>query len=127
MLNHNDSWTFDLVNSHTAVYPAPTWAQRDCIKSTNDCSSHGKCNTTGYCVCDPGYYGAINYLSCDTSCDGEIVNGKCRANTILYIGGMVAYQYAEGPEYQANMRLAVELINNKNDGWFDNNTAQVLI
>ena len=127
MLEVNSSWKFNLVDYQSAAYPAPTWAQRDCMMLTSDCSSHGQCNSTGYCICDAGYYGQINPLSCDTSCDGDIVGGKCRVNTVLYIGGMVAYQYAEGPEYQANMRLAVELINNKQDGWFDNSTLQVFL
>jgi hypothetical protein len=79
------------------------------------------------CECDPSYYGLTDPSSCDTYCNGEVVGGACRGNVVLYIGGMVAYQYAEGPEYAANMRLAVELINNKTDGWFDNNTAQVVL
>jgi hypothetical protein len=122
MLNNNGSWEFQLVDAQSAEYPVPTWAQRDCTEETNSCSSHGQCNSTGFCVCDPGYYGSG---SCENYCDGDIVANTCRANTILYIGGMVAYQYAEAEEYKANMRLAVELINNKTDGWFDNSTSQV--
>ncbi len=125
MVEINETWDQYVITPETAIYPAPTWAQRDCIEATESCSSHGYCNTTGYCVCEPGYYGSINTMSCDTYCDGDIINGNCRTNTILYIGGMVAYQYAEGDEYQANMRLAVNLINNKTDGWFDDLTSQV--
>lgn len=122
MLNINGSWEFQLVDAESAEYPVPTWAQRDCTEDTSSCSSHGRCNSTGFCVCDPGYYGSG---SCESYCDGDIVGNKCLADTILYIGGMVAYQYAEAEEYKANMRLAVELINNKTDGWFDDSTSQV--
>lgn len=122
MINVNGTWGFHLVNSESAEYPAPTWAERDCTDRTDSCSSHGHCNSTGSCICDAGYSGSE---TCDLYCDGEIVANQCRANKILYIGGMVAYQYAEAEEYKANMRLAVDLINNKTDGWFDNATAQV--
>ena len=121
MLKINGTWKFELVDAESAVYPVPTWTQRDCTESFDSCSSHGQCNSTGFCVCDPGFYG----LGCEDFCDGEIVDNKCRANTVLYIGGMVAYQYSEAEEYKANMRLAVELINNKTDGWFDNSTSQI--
>lgn len=122
MIAINGTWDFHLVDATTAEYPVPTWAERDCMESTSSCASHGQCNSTGFCICDEGYYGIG---TCDLYCDGEIVDDKCRENTILYIGGMVAYQYAEAEEYKANMKLAVELINNKQDGWFDNTTSQI--
>jgi hypothetical protein len=124
MLDVNGTWQFQLVDAESAEYPVPTWAERDCTEETNSCSSHGACNSTGYCVCDPGYYGSG---SCELYCDGDIVANTCRPNTILYIGGMVAYDNDEAEEYKANMRLAVELINNKTDGWFDDSTSQIYL
>lgn len=107
------------------VYPMPTWMQRECSVDTNDCSGHGSCNAEGVCICEEGYYGAINTLSCDTYCEGSIDEyGKCLKNKIYYIGGVFAYQFAEAKEYAANLRLAAELINNKTDGWFDD-TKQI--
>eukprot|EP00602_Paraphysomonas_sp_CaronLab_P005348 CAMPEP_0185017998 /NCGR_PEP_ID=MMETSP1103-20130426/842_1 /TAXON_ID=36769 /ORGANISM="Paraphysomonas bandaiensis, Strain Caron Lab Isolate" /LENGTH=1593 /DNA_ID=CAMNT_0027547641 /DNA_START=63 /DNA_END=4844 /DNA_ORIENTATION=- len=115
------------VSDAPPIYPAPTWSQRACNRDTNYCSSHGQCDTSGECICDNNYYGAANPSSCDTYCDGQIVDGACRSSMVYYIGGMVAYQYSEASEYKSSMRLAVDLINNKTDGWFDNDTAQVTL
>ena len=126
------TWSLQIVRpddiaDRPPVYPVPTWIQRDCDSSTNYCDGHGYCGADGVCVCDEGYYGDANPASCDTLCDGQIVNNVCRLDMTLHIGGMVAYQYAEGDEYRSSMLLAVQLINNKTDGWFDNTTAQVYI
>jgi hypothetical protein len=128
--NVSSSWELEIVRpsaiaSRTQVYPAPTWAQRSCVESTSYCDSHGQCDTSGVCQCDANYYGGVNPASCDTFCNGIIEENICREDKVLYIGGMVAYQYAEGSEYRSSMNLALELINNKTDGWFDDSTPQV--
>lgn len=125
------TWALEIVQptnvaNREAVYPSPTWAQRTCVESTSQCADHGQCDTSGVCQCDPNYYGGENPASCDTYCDGLIESNVCKEDKVLYIGGMVAYQYAEGDEYRSTMKLAVDLINNKTDGWFDDSTAQVI-
>ena len=124
------TWALEIVSPENiaakdAQYPAPTWAKRSCDVETNNCDGHGSCDNSGTCQCDSGYYGAIDPLSCDTFCFGDLVNDVCKEIQVLYIGGMVAFQYAEADEYSASMRLAVDMINNKTDGWYDQSVPQV--
>jgi hypothetical protein len=102
-------------------YPVPTWLQRECQVSTDYCSSHGTCTSTGTCQCDYGYYGFTNLLSCDTYCVGTFdpETGACAKFTTYYVGVIVDYQFPEYLEYLSHIRLAAEMINNKSDGWFD--------
>jgi hypothetical protein len=44
------------VVTEPVVFPAPTWSQRRCHRST--CSAkHGQCSSTGTCLCDIGWTG----------------------------------------------------------------------
>jgi ABC-type branched-subunit amino acid transport system substrate-binding protein len=109
------------------VWPAPSWKQRACQKNTAGCSSHGVCTWAGECVCDAQYFGSTTETPCDSYCFGEIsASGQCHYDRVFYIGGLVSTstQYAE--EIISTMRLAVELINNYTDGWFDS-TRQVTL
>lgn len=101
------------------VYPVPTWTERDCEEATDSCAGHGSCSDEGECVCDSGWYGLVNEDSCDTYCAGDLASGVCRSNAVFYIGGIDAGTLASSQELYAHMRLAVELVNNKTDGWFD--------
>ena len=113
----------------SVTYPMPTWASKECEISTVYCSGHGKCNEAGHCICDTQYYGKVNPQSCDTYCDGVIGydaedSDFCMLNTTYYIGGMVNYATTAYFEVEAMINLAINLVNNKTDGWFDN-TPQV--
>jgi hypothetical protein len=114
-----------------AIYPIPTWKMKQCEIDTDDCSGHGRCSTDGQCICDDQYYGKVNTDSCETYCDGERAYdfGRqlhfCKSKTTFQIGAVTTIHSAEEPEFRAMFRLAAELINNKTDGFFDNNTAQV--
>ena len=115
----------------TIVYPMPSWNTKTCSFNTNDCAEHGVCNSDGVCICDTGYYGGENKASCDTYCYGEVVlvsssNSFCKNVTTYYIGGVVTTGESATSEIISVMTLAVELINNKTDGWMDAETAQVL-
>ena len=95
-------------------YPTPTWAYRACKISTESCAGHGACTSTGVCVCNFGYYGRLNSLSCDSLCNGQVDSlGNCLVSKLYYIGGVSPMNLDEGVEYVANMKMAVELINNK--------------
>jgi hypothetical protein len=114
-----------------AIYPMVTWTVKRCEIDTNDCSGHGKCDSQGQCICDDQYYGKINVKSCDTYCEGERAydSGRkvhfCKSATTFQIGAVTIADAAEESEYRALLRLAVDLINNKTDGFLDNTTAQV--
>lgn len=101
-----------------AVYPVPTWAQRDCASATSDCDGHGECDASGKCVCDFGYYGFDNLESCDTYCVGTFHpdTGACTRATTYYIGMLTDEQFPDMEEYRAQARLAVDMVNNKTDG-----------
>ena len=51
---------------------------------------------------------------------------QCLSNQVYYIGGLVNYGSHDAMEIVANMELAVNLINNHSDGWFDS-TRQVTL
>jgi hypothetical protein len=114
-----------------AIYPMPTWKTKQCEIDTNDCSGHGRCSSDGKCICDDQYYGKINVESCETYCDGERAYDPgrkvhfCKSKTTFHIGAVTIADKAQEPEHRAVLRLAVDLITNKTDGYFDNTTAQV--
>jgi hypothetical protein len=96
--------------STSFIYPAMTWLERDCMERC----VHGDCNDMGMCACtEQGYYG----LNCDLLCNGDVRLGVCYDLRTVYIGGML--MDARQAEYEAVSRLAVELVNNKTDGFFD--------
>jgi hypothetical protein len=117
----------------TFTWPLPTWSMKQCWIDTNDCAGHGYCVDGGYCVCDSPYYGKTNTKSCDAYCDGvrafdperKIV--FCKVDTVFNIGAVTISGYVEEVEHRALLRLAADLINNKTDGFFDENTTQVLL
>jgi hypothetical protein len=118
-------------NVTTVVYPMETWKSKQCATDSQDCSGHGRCDSLGVCVCDDHYYGKINPDSCDTYCDGERAYDIqrelhfCKSASTFNIGAVTIADSSEESEYRAVLRLAVDLINNKTDGYFDNTTAQV--
>lgn len=103
----------------TAVFPMPTWTVKSCNSRTLYCNGHGTCSSLGICECVENYYGYKDPISCDTYCDGDMVEGLCRENLIAYIGGLLPYSISGLKEYIAAMNLAVLMVNNKTDGWFD--------
>jgi hypothetical protein len=116
------------------IYPSPDWATRSCQAATNFCSGHGICTTVGTeteatCQCESQYYAGDVPNSCDAFCiDGEVhlddFNVRyCRHAITFYIGGMLDLVDTDRLIHHA--QFAVELINNKSDGWMDQNTAQV--
>lgn len=44
-------------NPFPAIYPAPTWRQRDCVDNGN-CSARGTCQDDGTCACRSGFAAA---------------------------------------------------------------------
>ena len=110
----------------SVVWPVPTWKQQECVRATQSCSSHGECDTSGTCICDAQYY--TSSIPCDTYCDGEIneETGHCHANVVMYVGGIVDDLLGDTAEIMSTMQLAVDLINDHSDGWFDS-TRQVKI
>jgi hypothetical protein len=114
-----------------AIYPIPTWKMKQCEIDTNDCSGHGRCSSDGKCICDDQYYGKINVESCDTYCDGKRAYDPerkvhfCKSATTFHIGVVTIGGRVQELEHRALLRLAVDLINNKTDGYVDNTTAQV--
>jgi hypothetical protein len=110
------------------VYPVPTWKEVECQTSTDFCSGHGTCNTNGTCECNANYYNSGNVYFCDAFCAGEVTEdaNACLQTRQFYIGGLADFQDLQAQEYMAHMRYAVELINNKSDGWFDD-TPQVYL
>lgn len=111
------------------VFPAPSWAERECTIDTSSCDGHGSCDSTGKCICDYGYYGFVNPESCDTYCTGTFHadTGACTRSTTYYIGFISDFQYPEYSEYIAHAQLAVQLVNNKTDGWFDDVTTDITL
>jgi hypothetical protein len=115
----------------SVLYPMPTWSTKTCEKETSDCSGHGRCNDVGRCVCQPGYYGKTNVKSCDAVCEGILAEDAargvtfCKLNATFQIGGVVNLNGYDSMELAAMMRLAVELVNNKADGFFDDLAPQV--
>ena len=114
-------------SSSLLVYPAPSWATRNCEESTQHCGGHGDCVEAGAarCHCAPGYYGMLDPISCDTLCQGELHHGYCTESQTFFIGGTYGGNFAEHEEHVAHMRHTVALINNKTDGWFDDDMPQV--
>lgn len=59
-------------SSSLLVYPAPSWATRNCEEATQHCAGHGTCSEeaegTARCHCSDGYYGGVDPDSCDTLC-----------------------------------------------------------
>ena len=110
----------------SVVWPVPTWKQQECVRATQSCSSHGECDTSGTCICDAQYY--TSSIPCDTYCDGEIneETGHCHADVVMYVGGIVDDMLGDTAEIMSTMQLAVDLINDHSDGWFDS-TRQVKI
>lgn len=53
------------------------------------------------------------------------MSGFCIDTQTFYIGGTYEANFAEHVEHIAHMRHAVQLINNKTDGWFDQEMPQV--
>lgn len=129
--NYLDETTDLFVVSPPAVaqgpvfYPMPTWKAKKCMADTLYCSGHGTCSPEGVCVCDPNYYGKEDLNSCDAYCSGEMKSGACLEMQHYYIGGLIPYDIPVSGEFIAMMNLAVELINNKTDGWYDNEVKQV--
>jgi hypothetical protein len=115
------------------LYPMPTWTMKACEKETSDCSGHGRCDDSGRCVCQQGYYGKTNVKSCDTLCEGILANDAardvafCKVNATFQIGGIVTAGKYDVLETAAILRLAVELINDKSDGFFDDLAPQVFL
>lgn len=107
-----------------AIYPMPTWTMKSCNSQTQYCNGHGTCSSEGRCECVGNYYGLKDPISCDTYCSGDMVDGLCRENLLAYIGGLLPYSILPKEEYIAAMNLAVAMVNNKSDGWFDQ-TPQV--
>jgi hypothetical protein len=119
---------YELINSSTIVYPMPTWAAKQCMLDTDTCSGHGSCSEAGSCICYAGYFDVNG--KCDTFCPGEIANNGqeesfCKELKRLYIGVLAPLGFNETEEVVSMVRLAVEMVNNKTDGWFDNSTKQV--
>jgi hypothetical protein len=118
-------------NITAIIYPLETWKSKQCAADTEDCSGHGRCDSFGVCVCDTQYYGKLNPRSCDAFCDGERAYDTerkiffCKNMTTFHVGAVTIADAAEEPEYRSVLRLAVDLVNNKTDGYFDNTTAQV--
>lgn len=119
--------TFDLfvvsppnVAEGSVSYPMPTWQAKKCMADTLYCSGHGTCSSAGVCICDANYYGKQDPNSCDAYCSGEMNSGVCLEKQHFYIGGLVPYDIPVSKEFIAMMNLAVEMINNKSDGWYDN-------
>jgi hypothetical protein len=125
--------TFDLfvvsppaVAQGTVFYPMPTWKAKQCMSETLYCSGHGTCSDEGVCLCDLNYYGKEFPESCDAFCSGEMKSGSCLEVQSYFIGGLVPYDSPVANEFIAMMKLAVQLINNKTDGWYDDEMKQVL-
>ena len=51
----------------------------------------------------------------------------CLQTQSFYIGGTYSGQFAEHEEYIAHMKHTVELINNKTDGFFDEEMPQAIL
>ena len=91
------------------IYPAMTLLERECWVK---CEA-GHCDQLGNCVCDELYHGT----NCNILCNGAVVDGECLDVRTVYVGGLIVDSTLE--EYISIMHLAVELINNKTDGFFD--------
>jgi hypothetical protein len=131
---YDDTYTMVYPQESTpgnTLYPMPTWAMKACEKETSDCSGHGRCGEAGRCVCQPGYYGKTNVKSCDAVCEGILAEDAargvtfCKMNATFQIGGIVTAGNYDIMEVAAMIRLAVELVNNKADGFFDDLAPQV--
>ena len=94
--------------TNSFVYPALTLPQRDCSFNCRQ----GTCNSLGECECHGQYVG----IHCDVFCNGAVEAGECLDIRTVYVGGMVIDATVE--EYISAMNLAVDLVNNKTDGFF---------
>ena len=56
-------------------------------------------------------------IHCDVFCNGAVEVRECLDIRTVYVGGMVIDATVE--EYISAMNLAVDLVNNKTDGFFD--------
>lgn len=108
------------------VYPMPSWASRECERETDGCAGHGKC-VDATCECEDHYYGSVDTKSCDTMCFGEIVAGVCRSDHTYFVGVLLDFSSSEFVELEAHLRLAVNLVNNKTDGFLDDKLQQITI
>ena len=82
------------------IFPVPTFAQRDCEKSTKNCSGHGYCDSSGTCQCFDNYYdgkeeSCYDLSACSTLCEGDLRNGLCVFLRDYFIGGLFAYEYSD--------------------------------
>ncbi len=93
----------------TFVYPALSLAERKCQFNC----VNGDCDFDGICVCYVLFYGTY----CNDVCNGAVVDGECLDVRTVYVGGMVIDSTVE--EYNSIMHLAVNMVNNKSDGFFD--------
>jgi hypothetical protein len=110
-----------------AVFPVPTWAQRDCYSNTNYCSGHGACDVYGECQCDYGYYSTNEPTTCDTYCKGKFDDGDCIVLHTYYVGALIDTTYDGWEEYVSHLKLMVELINNSSDPFIGSNLIGVRI
>jgi hypothetical protein len=80
-------------------------------------------------LCESQYYAKDVPNSCDGFCAGEVfdngVERYCRSNTTYYVGVILDDYVKTG--VQIHIAFAMELINNKTDGWFDVEAAQVTL
>ncbi len=104
----------------------PSWVSRECSAATSYCAGHGVC-VEATCVCEDGYYGLEDPISCDAYCVGEVVNKRCRSDQLYYVGAMLDFSVESFDELAAHLRLAVELVNNKTAEWFVERVKQVTL
>lgn len=105
----------------------PPWPQRTCRIDTNNCDGHGACNAEGKCVCETSYYNATKSGSCKDFCAGEIDEGLCLTPQHFYIGVQTTKSVNDKDEVLSMIRLTISLINNKTDGFFDDETKHVYL
>ena len=108
------------------TYPIPLWKVRECEYETSFCNSYGVCSPDGVSICNAGYYGDSVSSSCSHYCDGVLnENKQCIRNQLYFIGAILDYSLPRTTEVISSLNLAVNLINNKTDSWFDDSAAQV--
>jgi hypothetical protein len=56
---------------------------------------------------------------------GIIRDGYCIESRTFYVGGTYAGLFELSEEHRAHLKHAVDLVNNKTDGWFDAEMPQV--
>ena len=90
-------------------YPALNRWERQCQAAC----LNGDCTSEGICECRGLYYGP----TCDSLCNGEVIDRECFDLRTVYVGGLLIEETFT--EYTDIMKLTVDLINNKTDGFFD--------